>query len=163
MMTTKKQQKIGNIINIILWINIILIGCYLVYNIIFFPKITEGLMTFLPRKPFYLRIIKDLYAIFMVLGIILLQKEINISWVIINLSSVGILSIWIFSFGWYTSISDVVLLELIAVSLIIITNNRYFVLINNIQRTFARTVLIFVIPMLISNVLIIINFYVYGR
>lgn len=153
-MFLEKQYKIGKYINISLWINIFLIAIYLVDTIIIFPIISENILTFFARKPVFIILIKCFYAFIILISILSINKRPNLAWFTLNLAAVGILSLWIFSFTFYTSLMDSFLLELSAVWLLFLSNQRFFVEKYKIKRKPLNIALSLIIPILI---LIIIN------
>ena len=144
----KQNMRVKEKINIIFLINTLLILFYLVYILLIFPKMTAGILTYMPRRPLFLVLIKSIYAIILLLSMIILwKKKTNTFWLLTNLSSIGILCLWFLCHAFFASLIDMFLLEFIAISFLAITNSKYFIATYNIQRTFRRMTLVYLIPM----------------
>ena len=149
-MNIKKQLKDGNWTTLSLWINLIFIIIYLINEIVIFPIISYGRESLCSRMPYFLVTIKCYYALLMIVSILRIKKDPNWYWLLLNLASMGVLSIWFYSFGFYSSDLDIFLLELVAIWLLILTNLKSFVKMYEIKRTFSKTGLIVIIPVIIS-------------
>jgi len=154
-MNTTELRKDGKCVNISIGVNILLIVVYLIDTIFIFPTTTINVLSLLPPKPDFLVVVKCSYAILMIVGLFLVKKESNSSWFLLNMASVGVLSLWIFSFLFYTSIIDSFLLELSAIWLLIMTNVKPFIKKYKAKRTLVKTILLFIIPIIILVLIIL--------
>lgn len=156
-MTTKKIMekllKIGN--NFRLFLLFIMI--YLIDVIFIFPLVSNDVLSFLDRKPFFLIVTKCSYALLMAVGLLLINKRADIGWFILNASSIGILFIWYYSFEFYTSFIDTFLLEICAVWILVLINRKSFISHYLIRRNVCQMSLIVILPMII---LILIHLFV---
>jgi len=126
-MSIKKLRRAGNKFNILLKINLILIGIYLIDAIIIFPIMSEGVLRLLGEKPDFLIAIKCFYALVMGISIVSFNKKSYLLWLILNLTSIAVLFIWVYSFQFNTSTVDAFMLELSSVWILILTNLKSFV------------------------------------
>ena len=152
-MNIKKQLRDGDWYNLSLRINLILIIVYLINEIVIFPITSYGQESLCPRMPYFLIIIKCCYALLMIISILRIKKDSNWYWLILNLASIGVLSIWFYSFWFYGSILNLFILELTTIWLLILTNLKSFIKRYEIKRTFSQVIVIVVVPIIISVIL----------
>ncbi|MCL2860761.1 MAG: hypothetical protein FWF46_09570 [Oscillospiraceae bacterium] len=143
----------GNWHDLSLLINLVLIIIYLINEIIIFPIMSAKMMTLLGKAPYFFIVIKRFYALIMSIGILSINKKPSISWLIINLASIGVISIWFYNTWFYTSIIGEFLLAICAIWLLIITNLKSFVERYKIKRSFLQIILVVVIPIIISGII----------
>jgi hypothetical protein len=141
------QQRIGNNKDKIIYTTIlILIIFYLLYVLFIFPILNRYVMTLLEFKPIILFLPKYSCSILLIIGILFLNKKSNLSCVLLNIASVGILLMWYSEF-LYPFYSFVIIhsffIEIIAIFILILTNKKTFINKYNIRRD--RSKLIFVI------------------
>jgi len=152
-MNIKKQLKDGNWTTLSLWINLIFVIIYLINEIVIFPIISFGRESLCPRMPHFLVTIRCCYALLMIVSILRIKKDPDWYWSLLSLASIGVLSIWFYSFRFYSSDLDIFLLELVAIWLLILTNLKSFVKMYKIKRIFSQIILIVVIPIIISGII----------
>ena len=152
-MNIKKQLKDGNWHDLSLLINLVLIIIYLINEIIIFPLMSANIMTLVGKAPYFFIVLKCSYAFAMIIGILYLNKKTNASWVILNLASIGILSIWFYNTWFYTPIIGEFLLVISAIWLLIVTNLKSFVERYKIKRSFSQIILVVAIPIIISVII----------
>jgi len=157
-MNIKKLRRDGNKFNILLKINLILIGIYLIDAIIVFPIMSEGVLTLLGGKPYFLIAVKCCCAVLMGISIVYFNKKSDIFWLLINLTSVSILLIWFYSFWFYTSCVDKFVMELSSIWALILTNLKSFVQTYGIKRSAGEFILIIIFPLIVT---VAINYIIY--
>lgn len=144
-----RNLKIGE-----LKIFLILITIYLLYTIVFYiyNLIPNGILR-APDKPLILYAIKWIYAILLIIGILRLKYNSHLSYLLINTVSICILLfsfISIYYWFFYISFVDILLLEFISVTLIIVTNIKDFIERNNIKRRFFDLLIIAILPIIVT-------------
>ena len=163
-MNIKKPQKTCNLSKIFLIFLII----YILYTIGFYilNLIPDGILH-APDKPLVLYIIKWMYAILLIIGVLRLKDKSHRSYVLINSISISVL---LFSFVtmyywfFYMSTIDILLLEIISVGLIIMTNFKSFIQENNIKRKVSDFIFIIIIPIVLTVIIkYSFEYFYYGR
>jgi uncharacterized membrane protein len=91
------QLRKGNWHNVSLFIVIILSIIYLVNELFVFPVSSRGVWPTFDFKPCNLVVLKCCYALLMIIGILRIRKESSFYWFMLNLASVGVLSICYFN------------------------------------------------------------------
>lgn len=148
----EKSYKVDRCINVSIWVNIFLIIIYLIDTIIIFPVNSSNLLTLFAKKPLFLIAIKCCYAFIMLASLISINKKPHLAWFTLNLAAIGVLTLWIFSFTFYTSLIDLFLLELSSIWLLFLSNFNFFVRKYQIKRTFLQFISILIIPILIFGI-----------
>jgi len=148
----EKSYKVDRCINVSIWVNIFLIIIYLIDTIIIFPVNSSNLLTLFAKKPLFLIAIKCCYAFIMLASLISINKKPHLAWFTLNLAAIGVLTLWIFSFTFYTSLIDLFLLELSSIRLLFLSNFNFFVRKYQIKRTFLQFISILIIPILIFGI-----------
>jgi len=144
----KNPIKIYNLL-LLLRINLLLISIYLLDTFIIFPETSAGVLTLVSKKPFILVIVKCSYALLLMNGLLNIESKSNRYWTLLNLSSIGVLSLWLYSFMYYTSYIDMFLLELSSLIIIIITNLKVFITSYGVKRDTKKIITILLIPIAI--------------
>ena len=152
-MNTGKRFKICNWYVSSLYIIMIFIAIYLINQLFIFPITSRGIMTLVSFKPCNIVAIKCCYALLMFIGILRIKKDTAFYWVMLNFSSVGVLSICYLNFWFYSSNFDLFLLEICAVWLLILINLKSFIRYFKIKRTIPQIFLIIFIAVFISLIL----------
>jgi len=104
----------------------ITIMAYLVCTVYFYIDfLINPVLTLLEAKPLFMYIIKWIYAIIMLKGALNLNAantNPNRNWIFLNISSVGVLLLVGEVSIFYSSVIDVFLLEIVSLSILIISN-----------------------------------------
>ena len=140
-----KLQKIGNDRNKLLFtIILMLIVFYLLYVLFIFPITTSHLLPFFSRKPILLLLPKFSCAILLIIGIIFFKRRPNLSWLLINMASMGLLVMWYSSYFYYffEPIISNFFLEFIAIIMLILTNRKKYIKRYDIKRDKSKFMLI---------------------
>ena len=166
-MNITKLLKDGNkgkaIPSILIFISIYIIGTiiFFIYNR-FFEYIFHA-----PNKPIILYIIKWIYAILLIIGVLKLKNSPHTSYLLINTISVCVLLLsFITMYYWffYMSIIDIILLEIVSVGLIIMTNLKSFIQENNIKRKLSDFIFVCTIPIALTLIIkYSFEYFYYGR
>lgn len=150
-MNPKKLPKVGKILNITLALIII----YIIYTVGYYVRSRmyfDGLLR-MPDQPLLLYIFKWIYALLLLIGIMQLNKNAPIAYLLINSTSVAIILFWLLTnieLVYYTSLIDFFFLELVAALLILTTNLGSFIRQYNIKRKLSDLLYIFVIPIIMT-------------
>lgn len=134
-----------------------LVVIYVIYTLIFYIQslIPDGILH-APDKPLSLYLIKWIYAILLLIGILRLEARTHLSYLVINTISVCILLLSFVSlYYWffYISIVDILLLEIISIGLIIYTNLNDFLTKYSIKRKFTDLIVIVTLPIVITIII----------
>jgi hypothetical protein len=144
-------QKTGkNNFDLLLLIVLTLICFYFIYVLYIFPINARYALTYATEKPIFILFPKCGYAILLIIGILTFYKEKNISWFLINLSSMGILFFWYsqFVYVFYDTMLNMFFLEFIAIFMIVLTNRKTWVKQHQITRSKVKLILLIVIPLI---------------
>lgn len=154
----EKQHKDGRMPTF-LKVVLFLIFIYIVYTFAFY--INEEIIHFygdlilhlLAGKPLLYYAPKWICALILFMAIMDLNRNTNFYYSIINGASMGVLSMLPINFAFYQSYIDFFLLETIAVSLIIYTNQKWFIEEYRIKRSLPLLILFGILSLLIALVL----------
>jgi len=149
----KRLLTSGDWLELNLWINLFVVSIYLIDTIIIFPITSANIMTLVDKKPYFLVGIKSCYAFLIIISIIGLKNKPNFYWIMLNLTSIGVLSIWIYSFCFYSSTIDKFLLELSSIWLLIIINLKSFIKKYSINRNIKKIIWIIVISIIMAAII----------
>jgi len=144
----KLLLKSGNWHNLSLKINLFFLIIYLVNEVIIFPITTAHVMSLLGKASYYFIAIKCSYALLIAIGIVIINEKPNVSWMLINLAAIGVLSILYFDFYFYSS-DGIFLLVISSMWLLVLTNLKSFIKKYAIKRTLLRKIMIFAIPIIV--------------
>lgn len=136
---------------------IALLIIYIIYTVIFYihSLVPDGILH-APNKPLPLYLIKWIYAIVLLVGILKINVKPHLSYMVINTISVCILLLSFVSlYYWffYVSFVDILLLEIITIGLIIATNLNNFITENLIERKFTDFIVIIALPIIITIII----------
>lgn len=125
----------------------------LIYNLINSPVQEHSLLTLMPPLPMYFTIIKSIYAVIMLFGLLCCYKKNNLQWLLINLSSIGFVSLVIITSGYYSFWNDVFLMPVISIVLLCFTNSKKYIDTFEINRTFNKAAIIFLLPLIVLEMI----------
>jgi len=140
-----KQLKGGKIYSFILYLCAALIFIYIADNIASYFRLLhyKGILSLLPDKPLLLFALMCSFALAMLIGIIKLDKEPNLCWILINIGAICALPQSFYSLKYHICDTDsIFLLQLISICLIIVTNRKSFISNYCIKRSFIKIMII---------------------
>lgn len=138
-----RLQRIGKD-KLLFAIMLLLIISYLIYVLFVFPFLTRYMLSLIEKKPIFLQIPKSICAILLSIGILFLKKRENLSWILINMASISILSMWYSAilFHFFMSSLELFFLEFVATIMLILTNRKKFIKRYDIKRDRSKLILI---------------------
>jgi len=149
-MNIKKKLKNGNWQEKSLFIIMMLAVIYLINELFIFPTTSKRILTLVSFKPCNIITIKCCYALLMIIGILRIKKETAFYWIMLNFSSVGVLTICYLNFWFYSSNFDLFLLEICSIWLLILINLNSFIYYYEIKQKIPKIILIIFISGIIS-------------
>lgn len=137
------------------YIIVILIGIYLLSTMIFFVK-SKYEYFHMPDKPYFFYIVQWVYEIILIISLINFNKNTNKYWLLLNVSSLGLIYVSILSFLniYYVCLIEYsFVIEIISLFLLIYINRKKFINKNKVEIKTRKYITIFLIPTLISVIL----------
>lgn len=156
----ERLQRVGRITD---YICMFLILVYLIITIYFYIDNKVNMHSIALDKPFLIYSLKWIYAIIIILCLLIIKKNANLYWLLINCILLNILLlcliIWYLSIIFYVSIFDMFLLEIISIFLIFRVNSKLFITEYNIDVNYKRVLIIIIASVFIAIISYLILYY----